>query len=101
MRAAKSGGRVDPGLLRAQLGGAGVPARAGGEYLDDLGVTPRNDEDREDRGDGHEDGQDRVAAQGEVRILGTAAGPTDPVGAQADPGETAHQEDSVADLRLE
>ena len=90
----------DAGLLAQGVGGDDVAAASGREILDDARVGVGDDEDRQGRGQGQEDGQVGVLAQDLESLFRAVGGGREAVGAEADPGQDRDQGELVEEGRI-
>ena len=87
--------------IRAQgVGGHDVAAAAVGKLFDDMGIGVGDDKNGQGGGQGQEDGQVGMLAQGAEGFLRAVGRGGEAVGAQADPGQQRHQGELVENGRV-
>ncbi len=85
----------DAGRGGEELARDQVAAAPGREERDDLRVAGADGDDRDDRGQGHEEAQVRVAEERLEGLLRAVARRREPVGAEAHPGEHGYEGEAV------
>jgi hypothetical protein len=90
----------DAGGGREELACDEVAAAPVGEERDDLRVAGADRDDGEDGGEGDEDCEGMVRAEGAEGFLGAVAGGGEAVGAEADPGEDGDERDLVEEIAV-